>query len=81
MRERVVGFVLSFQPLLADQGVISEGGVLWRGSVAVGVRGGGWFVGNTGFSLLCAHGLIVLFRCVVVAVKVPAQLADMTIRC
>lgn len=75
LRERVVVFVLS------DHGVIGEGVVLWKRLVALWVVGGGWFVDNTGFSLLCTHGLIVLLRCVVVAVKVPAELANVTIRC
>lgn len=74
-------FLLSVQPLSADQGVISIGAVLWKGLVAIRVRGGVWLLDNTGFSFLCAHGLIVLFGCVVVAVSVPAQLADVTIWC
>ncbi len=69
--------LLCVQPLAAHQGVISEGGDLWTRLVAFRV-GGGVMV-NTGLSLLCAHGLIVLFRCVVVAGKVPAQLADVTV--
>lgn len=72
-------FLPPVQPLPAEQGVVREGGVLRRvAAVAIGVRSGVWLVDNAGFSLLCAHGLIVLFRRVVVAAKVPAQLADVT---
>lgn len=76
MRKSVVGFV--FLPLCSKQGAICKRGVLWKGERPVGVRGGVRVVDDVGYSLLCAHGLIVLFRRVVVAVKEPAQLADVT---
>lgn len=81
MRESVVVFVflLSVRPLSAEQGVIGEGGMLWRSAVAIRVSRGVRLGDNAGFSLLCTHGLIVLFRRVLLAVVVSAQLSDVTV--
>lgn len=74
----VLVLLLSVRPLSAEQGVVREGGVLWRRVVALVFWGGVWFVDNPGFSLLRAHCLVVLFRRVAVAAQVSAQLADVT---
>lgn len=73
----VFEFLLSVRPVSAE-GVIRDGGVLWRSVVANGVSCGVQLVDDAGFSLLCTHGLIVLLRRVLLAVVVSAQLADVT---
>lgn len=79
-RFRMTGSVVVFVfPLSAEQGVIGEGGTLWRDAAAVRVRGGVRLADDAGFLLRYAHGLVVLFGHVLVAVQVPAQLAHVTV--
>lgn len=76
MRGSVVVFVFL---LSAKQGVIGKGGTLWKDAAAIRVRGGVRLVDDAGFSLRYAHGLVVLFGHVLVAVQVPAQLAHVAV--
>lgn len=71
-------FLSSVQPPSTKRGALSGGGGLWKDAPAIEVRGGVWLVDNAGFSLRFAHGLIVLFRQVMVAAQVAAQLAHVT---
>lgn len=73
-------FLLYVPPLSPKHGVISKDGVFRRGAGAIKVRGGFWVVDSAGFTFLCAHGFIVLFRSVVVVAQISAQLADVTVR-
>lgn len=69
------GFLLSGPPPPAEHGVFRGRRVVEGSPVAVELGPGVRFVDGAGFSLLCVHGLIVLFRCVVAG----AQLADISI--
>lgn len=64
--------VMFLHHLSAEQRIII---VLWKRAVVIMIWGGVCLVDNDGFSLLRAHGFIILFRCVVVAAQVSAQLA------
>lgn len=87
-REAVVRLVVVAQAELRDggvvylsveQGVTREGGVLWRRAAAVTFGGGARLVECGVFSLLFAHGLIVLFgRVAAAAAQVSAQVAEVT---
>lgn len=81
LRDRgvVFMFLLSVQHLSVEQGVTSVGGVLWRRAKAIVFGGGVRLVDKVVFSLLFAHGLIVLFRRVAVAAQVSAQMAEGTV--
>lgn len=75
----VLVFLLYVEPLSTEQGAISKRGMLRKGVLSIGVRCGVRLLDDSGFSLFCAHGFIVFFRCILVAAHVPAQLADVTV--
>lgn len=56
----------------SERGVVCKGGVFWMDAVVCGIRGGACAADIAGLLPHCAHGLIVLFRQVVVTVQVPA---------
>lgn len=72
-RRGEAGLVPRFQiPDHPERRVVCKGDVLWRDTVVCRAGGGAWAADMAGLLAHRAHGLIVLFRQVVVTVQVPA---------